>query len=210
MSSRLRFTTAQQVFDALPRVAGEIAVRPEEEEPPLDFARKLLVRGRRFDAIIYIACLLPRREAVWWGCQCVRTLRGNKTDDALVAAEAWVRDPDDAQRRAAMEIGASSDASVPTTFLAWAAGYSGGSISAEGSMPVAASPDATALNVKAALILALVEHPPAGTASWMKACVEAGIRFADGGDAKVAPPAPAAAKAGAASRFEPRNGGRLP
>jgi hypothetical protein len=197
MSTRLRFNTAQQVFDAFPKVTAEIDLRPTEE-PPLDFARKLLARAHRFDAIVYTACLLPRREGVWWGCQCVRALRGTVVDDALLAAEAWVREPEEAQRRAALEIAASGDTGVATTWLAFAAGHSGGSVTAEGSLPVRASPDATAINLKAAVILAIVERPMTETSGWIKACVEAGLRFADGGDAKVVAPARVAVKAGAA------------
>ena len=160
MSTRLRFNTAQQVFDEFPRVTAEIDLRPTEE-PPLDFALKLLARAHRFDAIVYTACLLPRREGVWWGCQCVRALSGDKTDDALLTAEAWVRKPEEKQRRAALEIATSGDRGVATTWLAWAAGYSGGSLTAEGSAAVRASPDATAINLKAAVILAIVERPMA-------------------------------------------------
>jgi hypothetical protein len=197
MSSRLRFATAQQVFDAFPKVTAEIALR-SVDEAPLDFAGKLLAAGRRFDPIVYIACLLPRREAVWWGCQCVRALCGNAANnDALLAAEAWVRQPEETQRRAALEIGTTGDPNLPPTWLAWAAGHSGGSITPEDSFPVHASPDATALNVKAGVILALVDRPPAETAAWMKACVEAGVRFADGGDAKVVAPPSAPSKSGA-------------
>jgi len=197
MSTRLRFNTAQQVFDEFPRVTAEIDLRPTEE-PPLDFALKLLARAHRFDAIVFTACLLPRREGVWWGCQCVRALSGAKADDALLAAEAWVREPEEAQRRAALEIAGSGDRGVATTWLAWAAGHSGGSLTAEGSAPVRASPDATAINLKAAVILAIVERPMTEAAGWIKACVEAGLRFADGGDAKVIPPKQAATRSGVA------------
>ena len=197
MSTRLRFNTAQQVFDAFPKVTAEIDLRPTEE-PPLDFALKLLARAHRFDAIVFTACLLPRREGVWWGCQCVRALNGNKADDALLAAEAWVREPEEAQRRAALEIAASGDTGVATTWLAWAAGHSGGSVAAEGSAPVRAPPDATAINLKAAVILAIVQHPMTEAPGWIKACVDAGLRFADGSDAKVNPPKQPAAKSGAA------------
>lgn len=196
MSSRIRFNTARQVFDAFPKVTAEIDLRPREESP-LDFARKLLARAHRFDAIVYTACLLPRREGVWWGCQCVRALRGNQADDALLAAEAWVRDPEEAQRRAALETAGSGDTGFPTTWLALAAGHSGGSVTAEGSSPVRASPDATAINLKAAVILAIVERPITDVPGWINACVEAGLRFAVGADAKVVPPTRAPAKTGA-------------
>ncbi len=197
MATRLRFNTAQQVFDAFPKVTAEIDLRPTGESP-LDFARKLLARAHRFDAIVFTACLLPRREGVWWCCQCVRALGGNQADDALLVAEAWVREPEETQRRAALEIAASGGTRVATTWLALAAGHSGGSVTPEGSTPARASPDATAINLKAAVILAIVQRPMTEAPGWIKACVEAGLCFAEGGDAKVFPPKQAAARSGAA------------
>ena len=188
MSDRLRFSSARQVFEAFPTAAADIEVQPADEAP-LDFARKLLGPGRRFEAIVYIAYLLPRREAVWWGCQCVRAINGNRTDEALAAAEAWVRNPDESTRRAALTIGWTRDARLATTWLALAAGQSGGSIVAEDLPRVPPPPQATALDVKAAVILAIAQSPPSGQSAWLAACVEAGIRFAEGGEAKVRAPA---------------------
>lgn len=190
MSDRLRFSSARQVFEAFPTIAADIEVAPAAESP-LDFARKLLAPGRRFEAIVYLAYLLPRREAVWWGCQCVRAMNGNKPDDALLAAEAWVRDPDETSRRAALDLGWKRDARRATTWLALAAGQSGGSIAHEDAPHVPAPPQATALDVKAAVILAIAQSPPADQLAWLSACVEAGIRFAEGGDAQVRAPAAA-------------------
>ena len=198
MSTNLRFTTARQVFEAFPKVTAEIDLRPSGEEPPLDFARILLTRAHQFDAIVYAACLLPRREAVWWGCQCVRAMNRNEVDDALLTAEAWVREPEEATRRAALQVGGSGDTSLATTWLALAASHSGGSIADDGTFPVQPPPDATATNLKAAVILAIVQRPMTETLAWISACVEAAIRFAEGGDAKVRAPTSAASKSGAA------------
>jgi len=197
LSTRLRFTTARQVFEAFPTAARDIDSQPQDEAP-LDFARKLLARAHRFDAITYAAYLLPRREAVWWGCQCVRAIADNKSDDALSAAEAWVRDPEEEIRRAALKMGTSGDRRIATTWLALAAGNSGGSVTPEGSYPVAASPHITAVAVKAGIILAIAQSPPLDQQPWVRACVEAAIRFAEGGDAKVQPPIRATPKSGAA------------
>jgi len=192
MSTRVRFATAGQVLEAYPRVATEIGLRPGEESP-LDFARKLIAAANRFDAIVYVAFLLPRREAVWWGCQCVRALKDGAADEALLAAEAWVREPEEERRRAALALANSGDLALPTTWLARAVGYSGGSVAAEGAHPAPAASDATAISVKAAIVLALSERPLATIRAWINACAEAGVRFADGGDAKVAPPQSGAA-----------------
>jgi hypothetical protein len=196
MSTRLRFNAAGQVFDAFPKVTREIGLRPNDGEPPIDFAHRLLLRAGGFDPIIFIACVLPRREAVWWGCQSVRALTGDKADDALIAAEAWVRKPEEAERRAVLEVGAVGDTSVPTTWLALAAGHSGGSVAPENGPPAHAWVEATAMYLKAGVILAIVQRPPREFQAWTRACVDAGVRFADGGDARVTPPS--AATVGAA------------
>ena len=109
---------------------------------------------------------------------CLRAINGNKVDDALLAAEAWVRDPDEPTRRAALTVGWTRNARLATTWLALAAGQSGGSIAAEDRPHVPPPPQATALDVKAAVILAIAQSPPASQSAWLTACVEAGIRFA--------------------------------
>lgn len=186
MDQRIRFSAALQVFEAFPTVAEDIE-RPGSDEPPLDFVRKLLAPERRFESIVFMAYLLPRREAVWWGCQCVRTI-GLPADEALLAAEAWVRDPGEETQRAALALGWSLDARRATTWLALAAGQSGGSIAAEGAPRVPPPPQATAIFVKAAVILAVARTPVETQRVWLLACIEAGIRFAQGGDARVKAP----------------------
>ena len=188
MSERLRYTAASQVFEAFPHLWEEIETHPVAEAP-LDFARKLLTDGRRFDAVVYCAHMLARRESVWWGCQCVRAIAAGMTDNALLAAEAWVRDPEEESRRAALEIGNAGNLRVATTWLARAAGHAGGSLSPEGAFPIAAPPQMTASEVKAAIILAIAKAEPLSQPAWKRACVEAAIRFAGGGDSKVMPPA---------------------
>ena len=93
MSGRVRFSSARQIFESFPTAAGDIEGRPLDETP-LDFARTLISKGKRFEAIAFSAYLLPRREAVWWGCQCLRALGAAGDNIALAASEAWVRDPE--------------------------------------------------------------------------------------------------------------------
>ncbi len=187
MSARIRFNTAQQVFETFPKAVESIEARPGDESP-LDFLRRLIARPHRFDAITYAAFLLPRREAVWWGCQCVRALAGSRPDDALAAAEAWVRDPDERTRRAALAIWEGGDRRSPTAWLAMAAGQSGGNVAPEGAPPQLPPPYMTAVAVKAGIILAIAERPARDQPGWIVACAEAAMRFAEGGDAKVRAP----------------------
>jgi Family of unknown function (DUF6931) len=198
MSSRVRFDSARNVFEAFADLKYA-AAQPGDDSAPLDHARALLTSPRPSDAIVFIAYLLPRREAVWWALQCVRALVGaSAEDEALRAADTWVRAPDETNRRAALAAASGGDPSAPTTWLAFAAGRSGGSLSAPDQPPMPAPPSACAMAANAAVMMAACAGDPLGVVPRIRACAEAGIRFAEGGDAKVRAPAPAGSKSGAA------------
>jgi hypothetical protein len=185
MSYRLRFTSARQIFDTFLTASDDIATQPADEEP-LAFVRKLAQSPRPIEAIAFCAYLLPRREAVWWACQCVRAIQGEQAgaDVALKAAEAWVREPEEATRRAALDIGASGNRRAATTWLARAAGWSGGNIGGAGLAATPAPPHLTAKAVLAAIVLAMAKAGARSQGAWTAACADACIRFAEGGDAR--------------------------
>ena len=188
MSSRIRFATARNVFETFVELR-RVAPPPGDDAPPLDYARRLFGSARPTSAIVFLAHLLPRREAVWWARQCVGTILGpSSDDDALRAAEAWVRAPEEENRRAALAIGGAADQAFPTTWLALAAAWSGGSMTAPDVKPMAAPAAACAQAANAAIMLAITQSDPKIVRGWIDACVEAGLRFADGGEARVTPP----------------------
>jgi len=188
MSSRVRFPTARDVFATFPDL-GRLTPEPADETTPLDHVRRLLASKRPAGSILFMAHLLPRREAVWWARQCVGAILGpSAEDEALRAAQAWVRAPDEENRRSALDIGNARDRRIPTTWLALAAGWSGGSRSAPEHKPMPPQPSACARAANAAIILAITAQEPVAISPWIRACNEAGIRFADGGDADVIPP----------------------
>jgi hypothetical protein len=182
-SSRIRFTMARQLFEAFPIAASDIKTPPLRAEAPLIFAKRLL-SARPPEAVAFCAYLLPRREAVWWGVSCVRALQRRAPDVALQAAEAWVRDPDETTRLAALRIGAFANKRSSTTWLANAAAWSGGNINPGGPVPIPARPHLTAKAVNAALILAIAQRAASEQQPLQVAFAEAGIRFAEGGDAR--------------------------
>jgi hypothetical protein len=198
MSSRLRFTSARQIFDTFETASDDIATQPADEAP-LAFVRKLARSSRPIEAVAFCAYLLPRREAVWWACQCVRAIQDEPAggDAALKAAEAWVREPEEATRRAALDLGVSGDKRAATTWLAHAAGWSGGDMAAAGLTPVPAPTHLTAKAVLAAIVLAMAKAGARSQSAWTAACIEACIRFAEGGDARPRLAQAAVAPAGA-------------
>jgi hypothetical protein len=126
--SIIRFTTAQDVFSAFPAARHDIKAYPAEQTT-LNFLDELVVSGQLRDAAAYCAYLLPRREAVWWACQCIRHVNGAPTPEetaALEAAEAWVQDPTEETRQTAMSAGMTGDRNCAATWAALAAAWSGG------------------------------------------------------------------------------------
>jgi hypothetical protein len=189
MSSRIRFAAARNVFEAFPSLRRH-APAPADDCAPLDFARRLVASARAADAIVFLAHLLPRREAVWWARQCVVAIQGAaaEADPATRAADAWVRAPEEDTRRAALEIAAAGDEGRAPTWLARAAALSGGSRTPPDQEPRLPQPAACAQAANAAIILAICSAERQAVPAWIEACAEAGIRFADGGEAKVVTP----------------------
>jgi hypothetical protein len=185
MQSRIRFSTARSVFDAFPDLSY-VAARPADDIDPLAHARALSASPRPSDAVLFISHLLPRREAVWWAIQCVRALIGEgAADEAFRAAELWVRTPEDNNRQAALSAANASDRRKPTTWLAFAAGWSGGSLLPPDQKPVPPPAGACAMAANTAIMMAVAAGDPRAVVDRIEACAEAGVRFAGGGEPTV-------------------------
>src|ERR1700674_3454978 len=116
--SDLRFATARALYETFPEVTKKIGAAPTDQ-PPIDFLNALTSQGKVADAVTFCAYLLPRREAVWWACASARALLGpipRERGAGLAAAEAWVYEPDDKHRHAALEIGTNGDSNDPLTW----------------------------------------------------------------------------------------------
>jgi hypothetical protein len=180
--SRVRFATARALYETFPEVSEKIGIAPTDQFP-IEFLNDLTAKGNLDGAVAFCAYLLPRREAVWWACSFARASLGEIPRDrgaCLLAAEAWVYQPDDAHRKAAREIGTASDSNDPLTWLALAAGWSGGLLAAFPSLPV---PVPTYMTARAARIAVLLSAAKTGNQRpvRLKACIEDGIKLAEVG-----------------------------
>ncbi len=174
--SRLRFNTTREVFETFP-AAAEVILTPPTTEPPLTFLARLAKGPAPMEAIGFCAFLLPRREAVWWALQSVRGMQPPGTQDpGLAAAEAWVREPGDRARFEALKFAQSGDRARPGTWVAWAAGYSGGSMVESHGVPC--PPDLTAKLARIGVLSAVNRLPARDREGALRACVEACIRLA--------------------------------
>jgi hypothetical protein len=180
----IRFATVRDLFEAFPTAQADVEEKPSDA-PPLDCLRSLADGGELPKAVAFCAYLLPRREAVGWGCWSVRRLAGKlppEEEPGLKAAEAWVEFPDEDRRVAALELGTRSDFHLSSTWLALAAGWSGGNIALGFEGAVAPPPpQQTARSVNAALAAAVARVDPGERLARLRMCVEAGIRIAADG-----------------------------
>lgn len=177
--SSLRFATAQALFDAFPEVVEKVGAAPTTDQSPIDFLKALIANNRLPDAVTFCAYLLPRREAVWWACKSTKILSDEISAEGptLRATEAWVYQPDEERRQAALDLGTKGHSSDPTTWLALAAGWSGGLLAYGSPAP----PYMTARAVRVAILTCLPKTPKRTRAERLTRCVQEGIKLAEVG-----------------------------
>jgi hypothetical protein len=181
--SRVRFTTARSVFEAFPELASKSKVAPTDE-PAIVFLKNLSAAQRFEDAVAFCAHLLPRREAVWWGCGCLRSFRHDIPQlqvAGLVAAETWVQQPNDENRLRALQAGTRSDNSDSCTWLALGAGWAGGMLSTVPNPAVPVPHYLTARAIRIAILLGARHIPAAERTERTSACIAEGIKLAERG-----------------------------
>jgi hypothetical protein len=181
---RLRFETVRDLLEAFPLAERLIDIEPNDE-PSLQFLQALVARGDSDTdldkAVGFCAFLLPRREAVWWGCRTVKTFipeRSPEEEQAISVAEEWVREPEDERRVAALELGRRASSKLATTYLALAAGWSGGRLTVGADEAVPVPPHQTAQVVRAAVLIAACRAHMDERPAVLRRCLEDGIRLA--------------------------------
>jgi|SRR5687768_9888803 hypothetical protein len=175
----LRFATMRDLYEAFPVAQDDVGAEPCDE-PALDFLRRLAEEEKWEAALAYCAYLLPRRQAVWWGCQSLRRIQPHRTPKdtaAIEIAEAWVRDPEEQNRRAALDYGTEGDHRAPATWMALAAGWSGGSVVPLEIGVAYAAPYQTARAIRAGLMIAMSYVATDDIPRLMRPCIENGIEL---------------------------------
>ncbi|HUH54358.1 MAG TPA: hypothetical protein VLZ32_01360 [Rhodanobacter sp.] len=105
------------------------SARLRADMAPLAAVQLLIEEGETSEALKLLARLLPKRYAVAWLCQCARDQPLSMEDKAGASlAEAWVRDPDEPRRRAALDFASAGEYRTLGAWIAASAGWSGGSL----------------------------------------------------------------------------------
>lgn len=103
-------------------------LRPEHM--PKQFLGLLVEKKLHADAVQMIAHYLPKRQAVWWACHCALDSAGPQPKPEVVraiqAAERWVAQPTDENRRATQPAAEDAETSSAAGCAALAAFYSEG------------------------------------------------------------------------------------
>jgi hypothetical protein len=179
--SRARFPTARSLFETFPELAKGATIVPGDEAP-VAYLKGLLAQEKFDEAVKVCAHLLPRREAVWWACGCARLLLGEIPRDraaCLIAAENWAQRPSEDLQKVAMKLGSESDSNDALSWLAMAAGWSGGLLFANRDGPVPMPHYLTPRAAAIAVTLSAVGKRKPERANGLKQCIVEGIKLAE-------------------------------
>jgi hypothetical protein len=181
--SLVRFATAEALFETFPELSQKISAKPSQQFP-MEFLRTLVAAGKIEDAVTFCAYLLPRREGVWWACRCARASSDHFAVDraaALLAAEAWVKEPDDERRQAALELGTRGHCDDPLTWVALAAGWAGGLLVSSPHHLIPMPQYMTARAAHTAILISALSVKWDQRPAYLQACLADGTRLAENG-----------------------------
>jgi hypothetical protein len=151
----------------------------KDEHAPRQFLELLIGKELFLDAIRFLAYALPKREAVGWGCLCVRHILGTedaaKISETHVAVERWVSNPEEGNRRAAKAAADKEGLESPSALLAVAAFYSGGSIGPADFQPIAPPDHVTPQLVAGAVMVSAVKRQPEKAAEKYRVYLQKGM-----------------------------------
>jgi len=192
--SNLPKLTVRQAGEAAERAALSDAARAllEPQASPQTYLAALTRAGLHADAVRFLAQALPPREAVWWACVCTRTTRSPDRSDhpdngaAQQAAESWVYEPTEKNRRLAMDCASRTDFQSPSAWSAVAAFWSGGSLAPPDLPDVPPAPHLCGTAVAGAVILAAVRQDPERAPERFDRFLRQGLNIAAGGNGKLA------------------------
>src|SRR5262245_6903051 len=147
---------------------------------PFEYLRALVEKEELADAVRFLAHALPKREGVWWAWVCARRAAGEapspKAKAVLEATEAWIREPTEGNRRAAMERAQAAEFTTPAGCAGLAVFLSGDNL-APPNVEQAVPPGefAAAKAVAGAVIMAAVAPEPQKAGEKFRAFLQQGV-----------------------------------
>jgi hypothetical protein len=165
-------------------LGDEAKALQRDGQTPKQLFDLLLGKPLHLDAIRLLAAALPKREAVWWACLCARQAHGAnpppKIAAALTAAEKWIADPSEENRRATQAAAEAAEMKTPAGCAAMAAFWSGGSLAPANVPAVPPGEQLTGHGVVGAVMLAAVLNQPDKAAEKHSTYLKLGVEVANG------------------------------
>jgi hypothetical protein len=152
-----------------------------------------LLEGAGFllEATRLLAYALPKREAVWWACMCAAHTAPPDLPEAdrlaREAAELWVRQPGEKNRRAAALLAEATTMDHPEPWTTVAVFWSGETIGPEDLPAVPPPPHMTGKAVAGTIYIAAVRGDPMRESARLKRFLESGRNIAAGGPGRLPP-----------------------
>jgi hypothetical protein len=145
---------------------------------PDAYIEALIDDGQFADAIRVLAVYLPKPVAIRWALDClIAAGQGTLSPQqhaCVDAVAAWLDDPGESQRRAAMQAAEASEYSGPASWIALAVFWSGGSIAPPELPEVLPEPQLCGQGVNAALLMLATHGDPTRTQERFSKIVQAG------------------------------------
>lgn len=136
------------------------------------------------DMLRLLSVALPEREAVWWACLAAREhLAGGEPTACLLAAEAWVFEPNDANRGKVQMVLDVADMDDDTTLAATAALYAPGNMGPD-EMAQHAAPPAAVSACAFAMNMTTLDGSSDPIAR-LKFLIDRGVDIACGGNGRI-------------------------
>jgi hypothetical protein len=155
-------------------------------QTPRQYLDALLKAGMFADAIRFLAFALPVREAVWWGCLCLRLTHADPEQSVNLAAR-WVIEPTEAHRQEAEKV---ANQTTAAGWLARAVAWTGGSLLPPSQPVLKPRPELPHQAVLASLSLALHAVAPDKVEQTHRHALVMGIHVARGNHLWPAPGRP--------------------
>jgi len=153
-----------QQFCERAKVGDEAKALLAEEYSTKDFINLLVEKELFQDALRMVAYLLPRREAIGWGCLCVRHIQPSPQEKPLppvqTAVERWVASPQEEARWAAKQAADAEDPKSLSGLLGLAVFLAGPSMAPPNLQAVPPPPLAASEIVASVVFLAGVIKEP--------------------------------------------------
>ena len=144
--------------------------------------RALMDADMHAEAVALLARALPDREAVGWAWVCARDAVADDAPEeqkaSLDATRAWIREPGDAARRAAMDAGEAAGLDTPAGFVAFAAFCCGDSLAPADLPDAPPPPGLVGTVVSGCIALAASQGDPEGIGERFASCAERGMDLA--------------------------------